>query len=49
MTLNGIDISSWQSNINVGKEGVPADFVIVKATGGTGYIILTVIEHSTSH
>lgn len=38
MTLNGIDISSWQSNINVGKEGVPADFVIIKATGGTGYI-----------
>ena len=38
MTLNGIDISSWQSNINVGKEGVSADFVIIKATGGTGYI-----------
>ncbi|MGG7018224.1 UNVERIFIED_CONTAM: GH25 family lysozyme, partial [Pseudomonas aeruginosa] len=29
---------SWQSNINVGKEGVSADFVIIKATGGTGYI-----------
>ncbi|HAM16713.1 MAG TPA: hypothetical protein DCP91_12825 [Eggerthellaceae bacterium] len=34
-TLDGIDISSWQSDINVGS--VPADFVIVKATGGIGY------------
>ena len=36
MTLNGIDISSWQSGINLAA--VPADFVIIKATGGTGYI-----------
>ena len=34
-TLNGIDISSWQSDLNVAK--INADFVIVKATGGTGY------------
>lgn len=33
--LDGIDISSWQAGINVAN--VPADFVIVKATGGTGY------------
>ena len=35
-TLNGIDISSWQAGINV--RGVKADFVIVKATGGTKYV-----------
>ena len=35
MALNGIDISSWQAGINVAA--VPADFVIVKATEGTGY------------
>jgi len=34
-TLNGIDISSWQSNLTISN--VPADFVIVKATGGRGY------------
>ncbi|MBR0404076.1 MAG: hypothetical protein IJI68_02565 [Eggerthellaceae bacterium] len=34
-TLNGIDISSWQYDLNIAK--VPADFVIVKATGGKGY------------
>lgn len=34
-TLDGIDIASWQAGINVA--GVDADFVIVKATGGTGY------------
>lgn len=34
-TLDGIDISSWQSDLNIAK--VPADFVIVKATGGKGY------------
>ncbi|EHZ0460500.1 glycoside hydrolase family 25 [Enterococcus faecalis] len=38
MTLNVIDISSWQSNINVGHGGVPADGVLVKATGGIGYV-----------
>ncbi len=36
--MNGIDISSWQSGINVGANGVPADFVIIKATGGDGYV-----------
>ena len=33
--MNGIDISNWQSNINVTKMDV--DFVVVKATEGTGY------------
>lgn len=36
MTLNGIDISKWQSNINL--SAVKADFVIVKATEGIGYV-----------
>lgn len=35
MTLNGIDISSWQTGINIPQ--VPADFVIVKATEGIWY------------
>lgn len=34
--MNGIDISSWQTGINL--NAVPCDFVIVKATGGTGYV-----------
>ncbi len=38
MVLNGIDIASWQTGIKVGIEGVAADFVIIKATGGTGYV-----------
>lgn len=38
MVLNGIDIASWQTGINIGVNGVAADFVIIKATGGTGYI-----------
>lgn len=33
--LDGIDISSWQAGINL--YNVEGDFVIVKATGGTGY------------
>ena len=33
--MNGIDISNWQSNIDVTKMDV--DFVVVKATEGTGY------------
>ena len=33
--MNGIDISNWQSDINVTKMDV--DFVVVKATEGTGY------------
>lgn len=36
MSMNGIDISSWQKGINL--NAVPCDFVIVKATGGTGYV-----------
>lgn len=36
MTMNGIDISSWQTGINL--EAVPCDFVIVKATQGVGYV-----------
>ena len=36
MTMNGIDISSWQAGINIAA--LNADFVIVKATQGTGYL-----------
>lgn len=36
MALNGIDISSWQSDIDAGA--VDGDFVICKATEGTGYV-----------
>lgn len=36
MTLNGIDIASWQAGLNAGT--IPADFVIVKATEGVGYV-----------
>lgn len=36
MVLNGIDISSWQSGINL--KAVSTDFVIIKATEGTGYV-----------
>ena len=36
MTMNGIDISNYQSGINLHE--VPADFVIVKATEGNYYI-----------
>lgn len=35
MSLNGIDIASYQSGIDLTK--VPCDFVIIKATEGTGY------------
>lgn len=35
MSMNGIDISGWQPDIDVSK--VPADFVIVKATQGTTF------------
>lgn len=35
MTMQGIDISSYQTGINV--SALPIDFVIVKATQGTGY------------
>lgn len=33
---NGIDIASYQSTLDPGK--VPGDFIIIKATQGTGYI-----------
>ena len=36
MTLDGIDISSYQSGIDLTV--VPCDFVIIKATQGTGYV-----------
>jgi lysozyme len=36
MTLKGIDISGWQAGINLAS--VACDFVIVKATGGTGFV-----------
>ena len=36
MTINGIDISSWQRDINL--SAIKADFVIVKATEGIGYV-----------
>ena len=36
MTMNGIDVSSWQAGIDISK--VPADFVIVKATQGVTYV-----------
>lgn len=36
MSMNGIDISNWQKDINAGT--IPADFVIVKATQGTTYV-----------
>ena len=36
MALNGIDISSWQSGINLAV--VPCDFVVIKATEGTSYV-----------
>lgn len=34
--MNGIDISSYQTGINLEK--VPGDFVIIKATEGTSYV-----------
>ena len=36
MSLNGIDISSHQTGIDLAK--VPCDFVICKATEGVGYV-----------
>ena len=36
MSMNGIDISSWQSGIDLAK--VPCDFVIIKATEGKTYV-----------
>ena len=36
MAMQGIDISNWQAGINI--QTVPCDFVISKATQGTGYV-----------
>lgn len=36
MSMNGIDIASYQSGIDL--SAVPCDFAIVKATQGTGYV-----------
>ena len=36
MSMNGIDISSWQTGIDLSK--VPCDFVIIKATEGVSII-----------
>ena len=36
MTLNGIDVSNWQPDIDLSK--VTADFVIIKATQGIDYV-----------
>lgn len=36
MSLQGIDLSSWQSGIDVSK--VPCDFVVEKATQGVNYV-----------
>ncbi|MFT8916570.1 MAG: GH25 family lysozyme [Oenococcus sp.] len=36
MSLSGIDISAYQSGINL--SAVPADFVFIKATEGTSYV-----------
>ena len=36
MALKGIDISKWQTGIDLSK--VDCDFVIVKATEGIGYV-----------
>jgi len=36
MSLNGIDISKWQAGLNAGT--IKADFVIMKATEGVGYV-----------
>ena len=37
MTMNGIDIASWQEGLAPSKMAT-TDFIIVKATGGTGYV-----------
>ena len=36
MSMNGIDISNHQAGLDLGK--VPCDFVICKATEGTGFV-----------
>ena len=36
MSLQGVDVSSWNTGIDLSK--VPFDFVIVKASQGTQYV-----------
>lgn len=36
MSMNGIDISSWQKDLSLAE--VPCDFVMIKATEGTSYV-----------
>lgn len=38
MTMNGIDISGWQADIDLNAVAGSVDFVIVKATEGTGFV-----------
>ena len=38
MTMRGIDIASYQAGISTTGSSPPLDFVIVKATQGTGYV-----------
>ena len=38
MSLNGIDISGWQEGIDISALPDDCAFVIVKATGGTGFV-----------
>ena len=44
--MNGIDISRWQKDIQLSR--VPCDFVIVKATQGTGYVSPTFRQQISS-
>ena len=44
--MNGIDISRWQKDIRLSR--VPCDFVIVKATQGTGYVSPTFKQQITN-
>lgn len=44
--MNGIDISRWQKDIQLSR--VPCDFVIIKATQGTGYVSPTYKQQITS-
>ena len=46
MSMNGIDISRWQKDIQLSR--VPCDFVIIKATQGTGYVSPTYKQQITS-
>lgn len=43
MALRGIDISKWQDSLNAGT--INADFVIIKATEGVGYVDASCDKH----